>query len=417
MELSEVNVFGLGSGNLWDLPERTMDLIRSCGAVMGDRRLLNLIPPLEWQVRIPLFYGDELIHAVEGAPKPLAVLVSGDTGFFSLAQRIYDSFPGRVRLFPGISSLQMMAARIGRSWANVPVISLHGRPFPETASLRRALWEREEAAFLMGPGEGVREVLQDLFAALGMPRPSPLGWIGWDLGTSKEQVFGGTMEDLLNSRYTGNLSVLWLVAPPGGFFGEVLHRRNSLPPLDQDLQRRQGVPMTKFPVRCAVSSLLEPLFGARVLEVGSGSGGITSHLGKMVGPGEITSIERDQDALNVAQINASRLCPRGAVTFVPGQAPLEDPRIRGPYHRVVVGGHGGQLREIIRWALPMLSPGGRILVPCLLLSSAQAALEEMSAAGLKAGFIRVFPGEGRPLGEDWMVQGGNPVDLVWGDLI
>jgi len=415
-ELGEINVFGMGSGSSWDLPERMREVIMSCQALMGEPRLMEALPPAEWQVRLPLPLGDRLGEDVEGAPKPLGVLVSGDTGFFSLAQRICASFPNRVRLFPGISSLQMMASRLCESWADVPAVSLHGRdPLAAMDTLRRSIWGKGRCAVLFGEGRGVRDQLEQLSGTL---KEGVRGWLGWDLGTSKEQLVAGTLQELMASPYTGRLCIGWFKAPEEGFFGENDPRLTGLPLKDLELDREEGIPMTKFPVRCLTSSLLEPLFGATVLEVGSGTGALTCHLGRLVGPGGVVSIERDPKALKLSMGNAERLCPLGAVRFIPGQAPLScDEDIRGPFQRVVIGGHGGNLREVIRWAAGLLSPGGRMAVLCLLTSSFQSALEEMEALGLNVGFIRAFPGEGRRLGREWMVQGCNPVDIVWGDMI
>ncbi|EHM09259.1 precorrin-6Y C5,15-methyltransferase (decarboxylating), CbiT subunit [Thermanaerovibrio velox DSM 12556] len=414
-ELREINVFGMGSGNPQDVPERIWDLIRSCGALMGDPRLTGHLPPLEWQLRLPLPCGEELIPALEGAPKPLGVLVSGDTGFFSIARRIGASFPGRVRLFPGVSSLQIMASRIGESWANVPVVSLHGRPLEGAeGAIRQTIWDKDRCAVLFGEGGGVRDQLSQLSKLL---KEGVRGWLGWDLGSSKEQLFSGSLEELANSPYTGRLCIGWFEAPRGGFFGEKEWDVRRRPLEDLELERKDRIPMTKFPVRCFVSSLLEPLFGSNVLEVGSGTGALTCHLGRLTGPGRIFSIERDLEALDLASRNAERLCPVGSVRFIHGEAPVRGVELEGPFQRVVVGGHGGNLKEIIRWSAGLLSPGGRIVIPCLLLSSFQQAMEELEALGFKTGFLRVFPGEGRRLGGEWMVQGGNPVDIVWGDVV
>ncbi len=61
--------------------------------------------------------------------KRVAVLVTGDPGFYSLASYLKKYFPRtHLELMPGISSTQVAFARIGRSWENVRFISVHGRP-------------------------------------------------------------------------------------------------------------------------------------------------------------------------------------------------------------------------------------------------------------------------------------------------
>lgn len=58
----------------------------------------------------------------------IAVLVSGDPGIFSFSSSITKRLKsGEYKIIPGISSVQLAFARIGESWQDVFVFSLHGR--------------------------------------------------------------------------------------------------------------------------------------------------------------------------------------------------------------------------------------------------------------------------------------------------
>lgn len=64
----------------------------------------------------------------------LVVLVSGDTGIYSLASYLARKLPSEILEFiPGISSVQLMFARLKKSWQSASIFSLHGRP-PEGLS-------------------------------------------------------------------------------------------------------------------------------------------------------------------------------------------------------------------------------------------------------------------------------------------
>ncbi|MDO4288083.1 MAG: precorrin-6y C5,15-methyltransferase (decarboxylating) subunit CbiE [Eubacterium sp.] len=57
-----------------------------------------------------------------------AVVVSGDTGFYSLLSYLEKMIPREnMRVIPGISSLQYMFAMMGMSWQDAAFMSLHGR--------------------------------------------------------------------------------------------------------------------------------------------------------------------------------------------------------------------------------------------------------------------------------------------------
>ena len=62
----------------------------------------------------------------------MAVVLSGDTGFYSGAKKLsamFASAPGRyeVEMIPGISSVVFLAARLKTTWEDGALISLHGQ--------------------------------------------------------------------------------------------------------------------------------------------------------------------------------------------------------------------------------------------------------------------------------------------------
>src|SRR3989338_3953981 len=60
--------------------------------------------------------------------KKIAVLVSGDPGVYSFLGQIQTAFKKEeYAVIPGISALQLAFARIGESWQDAKIISVHGR--------------------------------------------------------------------------------------------------------------------------------------------------------------------------------------------------------------------------------------------------------------------------------------------------
>ena len=104
--------------------------IKEADCLIGARRALDLFP--EFKKEKVCFDGrlSQVIPYLKKhrKDKKIAVLVSGDPGLYSLAQTIARNFPkDEYAVIPGISSLQLAFARIGESWQDVLIISLHGR--------------------------------------------------------------------------------------------------------------------------------------------------------------------------------------------------------------------------------------------------------------------------------------------------
>ena len=58
-----------------------------------------------------------------------ALVYSGDTGFYSGAARLLPmlrAFGISCRVLPGLSSVQLLAAAVGRSWQEWKLVSAHG---------------------------------------------------------------------------------------------------------------------------------------------------------------------------------------------------------------------------------------------------------------------------------------------------
>ena len=66
----------------------------------------------------------------------VVVLFSGDSGFYSGCKKVYEclsraleekKLTGSLRIAPGISSVQMLAAALGTNWNDAGIYSIHGK--------------------------------------------------------------------------------------------------------------------------------------------------------------------------------------------------------------------------------------------------------------------------------------------------
>lgn len=65
-----------------------------------------------------------------------AVLVSGDPGFYSLLEAVRRRFsPNEYEVIPGLAAYQLACARIGLTWQEFRLTSVHGRPLEELDKL------------------------------------------------------------------------------------------------------------------------------------------------------------------------------------------------------------------------------------------------------------------------------------------
>ncbi|MCS7280186.1 MAG: precorrin-6y C5,15-methyltransferase (decarboxylating) subunit CbiE [Desulfobacterota bacterium] len=133
MTLKNITIVGIGPGSIDYVTPIARRKIEESDVLMGSERALALFAELEKE-KIPLkgsLQDFVKIAKDKSKEKKVAVLVTGDPGLYSLLQVFSKEMDkGALDVIPGISVVQVAYARLGESWHDAKIISLHGRePF------------------------------------------------------------------------------------------------------------------------------------------------------------------------------------------------------------------------------------------------------------------------------------------------
>lgn len=139
------------------------------------------------------------IIEVNWLSKRIAVLVSGDPGFYSLLGLVSRHFPpDRYRVIPGISSLQLAAARTGFPWQEDLFLSLHGREPKQWLSLTEEALEQGRRVFFLTDRTRSPLWIGRCLVASGRDRPGGTKVVLFHrLGHRDEMIIETTLEDLV----------------------------------------------------------------------------------------------------------------------------------------------------------------------------------------------------------------------------
>lgn len=110
---------------------------------------------------------------------------------------------------------------------------------------------------------------------------------------------------------------------------------------DEDFIRGE-VPMTKFIKRNAIVSLLDVSEDDTVLEIGTGTGSVTCQMAAICK--EVTTIERDDEAISVAKQNFEKF-GLDNIKLIKGKAP--EGMDGADFNKVYIGGSGKNLERIM----------------------------------------------------------------------
>lgn len=110
---------------------------------------------------------------------------------------------------------------------------------------------------------------------------------------------------------------------------------------DEDFIRGE-VPMTKFIKRNAIVSLLDVSEDDKVLEIGTGTGSVTCQMAAICK--EVTTIERDDEAISIAKKNFEKFGLNN-IKLIKGKAP--EGMDGNQFNKVYIGGSGKNLESIM----------------------------------------------------------------------
>lgn len=395
-----VTLIGMGSGQPENLTLQGLAALRQADLILGARRLLAVLPAGCTENRAAAYRPDEVAELLQASGAENAVLVySGDTGFYSGASSMIEKLEAlgvRARVLPGLSSIQLLAAALGRPWQGWNLVSAHGRTCDPVAECMQG----RPTFFLTGGSEDPATLCAQL-AAEGFGDVQ--GVVGQCLGTPEEKLFRGSVKELAAGRFN-SLSVLLVEA------AEVLPRR--APGLPDEAFERGDVPMTKQEVRAAVLAKLAVRPEDILWDVGAGTGSVSVELALAAPRGRVYAVECRPEGCALIKANREKFRTRNLV-LVEGLAPAALSDLPAP-DAVFIGGSKGSLAAIVDAALGK-NPDARICVSAIALETLSAAVAALTAKGRTVQVSQIAVSRAKAVGGLHLMMAQNPIYLITGE--
>jgi precorrin-6Y C5,15-methyltransferase (decarboxylating) len=395
MSPADLTVIGIDGG---ELSSTAIEALAGAEVVVGAARHLEAVP-------VPAEADRVVLGPVEPALERLAgrrgvVLASGDPGFFGIVRLLRERGREPVVL-PARSSLQLLFARIGRSWDDVAVVSAHGRALGPAVNVCRA---RPAVAVLTAAGAGPAEI----GAALdGWPRTLV---IAEDLGGPAERLVTLPAAEAAGRDWHPLTVVLSLrdpeAVPARGWYagGEPVPPAGGWALPDDAFGHRAGM-VTKAEVRALALARIAPRPGVLVWDVGAGSGSVAVECARL-GAAALAVERRADDAARVA---ANAAAHGVDVRVVVGEAPAVLDGLPRP-DAVFVGGGGPEVVAAVAAA-----GAERVVVALAALDRIAPTRGALQAAGLAVDGVQLAASRFADLpGGSVRLAATNPITLLWG---
>lgn len=167
--------------------------------------------------------------------------------------------------------------------------------------------------------------------------------------------------------------------------------------------------MTKEEIRVVTLAKARLASGMTVWDVGSGTGSIAVESARLVPGGRVFAVERSPEGLELIRKNL-QLFGLENVVLIPGEAP-EALKPLPPPDRVIIGGSGGKLGEIISLVEGKLLPGGRVVLNAVTIETVARAISCFKGPW-ETEIVQLSVARGDRMGNSHLMRALNPVYII-----
>ena len=382
----QVRIVGIGPGSREAMTHEVSEAIETADCLIGARRMLEAVAR-QGQPTYDAIAPQDIADFIRTHReyRRFAVVMSGDTGFFSGTKKLLPLLEGcDTAVLPGLSSLSYLCARLKTSYEDVRVVSLHGRQrniLPEVRANGRLF-------ALVGGERGINDLCRTLTAGgLGGVAVS----VGQRLGYPNERIVRGTAAELTEGDYAP-LSVALIENPrPDAVVTPGL-------PDDAFLRSAEGmpvVPMTKSEERSVC------------WDIGAGTGSVSVEMALQAKQGLVCAVERREDAAALLEQNRERFALEN-LRVVCGSAPEACAGLPAPTH-AFIGGSAGNMWEIVALLLAR-NPRVRIVATAVSLESIAELTDCLTAFPFaETEVVSLQVARDRRAGGYHLMSGQNPI--------
>ena len=202
---NKIYIIGIGPGSSEYLTKKAVDTVKTSDYTVGSTRAIDLFDDVNNKIAFnvkdlldKLEKGVDL--AIEG--NTVSILSTGDPGFSGVLNTVLrianeKNFPEeKIEVIPGISSLQLAAARNHIQWDNANVMTFHGRENIE--DILKVINNGKTTIAL--PSKKVRDMAQFLLDN-GVDEHRELV-VCERLSYDDEKIVRSTLKDIANSEFT-----------------------------------------------------------------------------------------------------------------------------------------------------------------------------------------------------------------------
>lgn len=390
----QIIIAGIGTDGNSTLTQAAKSAIEQADVLIGAARMLAPFEELNKPCFMSYISSEIAAYINECEYTKIVILMSGDCGFYSGAEKLLELLKGsEVEIICGISSVVYFGGKIKMPWQDFRFISLHGK----NANIVRSVCANEKVMFVLGGDNTAAEICL-MLCEYGLNDAEI--YLGENLSYDDERIRCGKAEDFISV----TSSALSLMA--------VINKRcEKFTPfgIPNDKFIRGNVPMTKSEVRAVCISKLKIGRESICWDIGCGTGSVSVEMALQAADGKVYAVDRKAEAILLTEKN-KRIFGCDNVITVEDNAEKAVNSLPAP-DCVFVGGSGGKLRDIVEEAYRK-NPYVRMIITAVSLETLNEAVKICDDLQVKINITQLAVTRTEKKGGHTMFAAENPIFII-----
>lgn len=392
-----IAIIGMGTGSKKHMTQEAIEALEDCQVIIGAKRLTESYKG--WNKPIyNSFLAKDIIEILKQNPEyqRIAVVMSGDVGFYSGAKKLYEGLKDfDIKTVCGISTPVYLCSKLKLPWDDIKLLSLHGKQ----ENLVHYVKTNKRVFALVGGEDGAQNLCKVLceygFEGLTV-------YVGENLASENERITKGTAKEFSLKTF----ATLSAVIIENSDFSS----RQHVGIADEEFERVEAVPMTKQEIRAVSIAKLKLSINSIVYDIGAGTGSVSVECALNAFAGRVYAIEKNEKALAAILKNKHNFKLQN-LEIVNGYAPQILEELETPTH-AFIGGSSGNMEEIFD-ALLKKNSNMRIVINTIALESLSQAIATTEKYGFtNVDIVQINSSKSKKLGRYNMMTAQNPIYII-----
>ena len=375
-----MKLIGIGDNGQESLLPQYLQWIENCEVLIGGERVLEFFPTFKGEKIMIKGSLSALVTKLSEETRNTIILASGDPLFYGIGSYLAKKLD--IEVYPYISSVQLAFAKMGESWQDAYVTSIHGRSMK---GLAQRIDGKKKVA-LLTDAENNPNVLASYLKHFGMTEYR--AFVAENLQGTNERFGWYSLDELEEADFSPlNVVILQQISEP---------KRYAIGIDDEEFSQRKpdkGL-ITKKEIRVLSLQAMQLQKDSIIWDVGTCTGSMAIEAGKLAPEGQVFAVEKTAPDLENCLQNQQKF--RVDITAIHSKAPagLED--FPDP-DAIFIGGTGGEMVELLQLCCTRLKQNGRIVLNAATIENLYKAVEAFKACGYAVDILQAQLARSKPI--------------------